>query len=175
MATTLQVIEGRPSTRPPLDHELGPAAEVVWSRIEEWTAFRWGPRPVSFIVEGGGCWRAPLYPFTAETVEEWCGEAWQAVGLPVAPLGGWVLGGAQAYRFAGTAGAGGPLPAEVVEAARRLQAFWDASEGEDPAVTQRSRTEGDLTENVSRSRDWLGRAIHSSGAADLLRKYRRAP
>ena len=174
--STLQIIEGTPASRPALsllDIQVAPA--VVWSRIEEWIAYRWGVRDCSFIVEGGcGAWRAPLTPFTVATVDVWHDD-WQPVTLTPHPLGGLVIGDSEAYRLTGTAGSATPPPAEVVEAARRLQAFWAAAAGEDKGSTQESRTEGDLTANVTRSRDWLARAIHSSGAADLLRKYRRAP
>lgn len=180
MATTMEVTEGLPATRPPLDPTQPVDPRVVWSRIEEWIAYRWGERPVSFFVEGfGGDWRAPLHPFTLVQVEAWDGGGWTEVELPAAPLG-WRLGSAQYYRFTGTTGADETPPPEVMEAARRLQVFWaSARETGDGSIglasSQQNVSEGDLTVSWNRPQGWLGRAIHSSGAADLLRKYRRVP
>jgi hypothetical protein len=182
MTATLRIEEGTPEAWPDPPDDLSAAAgaiapAVVWRRIESWIAWRWGERPCTFTVEGcGGSWRAPLAPFTAETIEEWAGDASASVALAPGPLGV-NLGSASHYRFAGMLGCAETPPEDVAEAFRRL-AEYAAGRSADRrwsgASSFSAEIEG-LRFSVDRAPSWLARAIHNSGAADLLRPYRRAP
>lgn len=178
--TTLQIIEGTPASWPDWTVDLSIAAqridlEAVWRRLEGWIAWRWGPRPCTFIVEGRcGLWRAPLTPFVSEAVEEWAAEDWRAVGLSQSPLGGFVLGSADHYRLTGTLGSADAPPADVMEAFRRLAEYFGTAEI-NPGASSYAESIGDLRLSAERDPAWLARAMQYSGAADLLRRYRRAP
>lgn len=179
--TTLKIDEGRPESRPTPALGLGSTAvaidfeEAMWRRVEAWISWRWGERPCTFIVEGGcGSWRAPLYPFAAEVVEAWNGDGWEAVTLPADPLGGFKLGPAEAYRIAGSLGAGEALPEDVAEAFRRLAAYSLETEHH-PGASSYTDEIGSIRQIEERAPTWLARALQHSGAADLLRPYRRAP
>lgn len=178
--TTLRIVEEAPEAWPAAPTGLSTAAvaiapEVIWRRIESWIAWRWGPRACIFIAEGGcGPWKAPLCPFTVATVEAWGGDAWSAVTLPADPLGGVQLGSAGYYRFSGTLGADEEPPEDVLEAYRRLAEYLSERHGVDGS-SSRSVELGGLRESYERAPTWLARAMSYSGAADLLRAYRRAP
>lgn len=179
--TTLRIIEEAPAAWPAAPSGLSPKAAaiapaVVWRRLESWIAWRWGARACSFVVEGRyAAWRAPLHPFTAATVEAWDGDAWAAVTLPADPLDGVLLGPAPHYRFAGTLGAAATPPADVLEAYRRLSEYMAEKHGLDGSSSRTVELGGDLKESYERAPTWLARAMSYSGAADLLRPYRRAP
>jgi len=179
--TTLRIIEEAPSAwpDPPYPLSLDAAAiepAVIWRRIESWIAYRWGSRTCSFIVEGGcGTWRAPLYPFTSATIEEWGGNAWEAVTLAADPLGGINIGSASHYRFAGALGSTNEPPEDVLEAYRRLAEYSSEKHGVDGSSSRTMELGGSLRESYERAPTWLARALTYSGAADLLRVYRRAP
>lgn len=149
--------------------------EVIWRRIEAWIAWRWGLRPAAFIVEGGcGSWRPPLYPLVATTVEAWNGEGWEAVTLAADPLGGLKLGSATHYRIAGALGIDDTPPEDVCEAYRRLAGYFSRTERH-PGASAFTDEIGSLRQVEDRAPTWLARALTYSGAADLLRPYRRAP
>lgn len=148
---------------------------VIWRRLESWMAWRWGQRPATFIVEGGcGAWRPPLYPLVATTVERWDGDAWGAVTLSADPLGGLKIGDGSHYRVAGTLGFDVDPPEDVLEAYRRLAEYSSEEHGLDGS-SSRTVELGNLRESYERAPTWLARALTNSGAADLLRPYRRAP
>jgi hypothetical protein len=179
--TTLRIIEEAPEEWPAAPAGLSTAAaaiapEVVWRRIESWIAVRWSERSCTFIAEGRcGAWRAPLCPFTVTTTEAWNGEAWAAVTLPADPLGGVTLGAASHYRFAGTLGSEDDPPEDVVESYRRLAEYSAAKRGLAGSSSRSFELGSDLKETYARAPTWLARALIYSGAADLLRPYRRAP
>lgn len=167
MATTLKQIESDPGT----DH--------LWQRIEAYIAHRFSERAVTWIVEGPGEWEPPLAPATIASVDIWNGTAWETCTAPDAPLGGYWLAGEGPYRFQGTVGAG-PTPAPVLEAYERLSDFLaDVKDDEGqlvrPAgVSQWRRDVGDVSFEATQNSAWIARALELSGAADLLRPYRRA-
>ncbi|MBB5220587.1 hypothetical protein HNP73_000508 [Amaricoccus macauensis] len=178
--TTLRTDEGRPTLWPVIPGLSARAAaiepEVIWRRIESWIAWRWGVRSCSFIIEGGcGAWRAPLHPFTVSTVEAWGGEAWGAATLAADPLGGRSLGDRSHYRITGTLGFTEDPPADVLQACRRLAEYSSEKHGIDGASSRTVELGGQLRESYERAPVWLARALTYSGAADLLRPYRRAP
>ncbi len=179
--TTLKIDEGRPNDWQ--DAPQGPSTRaarlspaIVWRRLEVWIAWRWGERPCTFIVEGGcGAWRAPLTPFVIETTEVWDGDTWAAVTLPTSPLGGVQIGDASHYRFTGTLGADEDPPEDVLEAYARLAEYSVEKRGLAGSSSRTVELGGELRESYDRAPTWLARAIQYSGAADLLRPYRRAP
>ena len=181
IATTLRQVEERPATRLGLTVDgaaLAPElADAVWARIEAWCAHRWTARAVVWIVEGPGAWSPPLAPARMTGIEIWQGEAWQAIGARVSPLGGYELEGGL-WRLSGVAGEGNPPPPAVAHAAALLAAYWrqrDELRGLHHATrVEHVETFGgeDSPEErleVERPVGWLPRALHLSGAADALR------
>lgn len=146
--------------------------DAVWQRIEHYTAFRCSPRPVVWIVEGHGDWCPPLAPVEITAEEIWQDGAWAPATVFASPYGGYRLTQPGTYRFTGTAGAGG-YPQALVAAARRL-ADYLAAEADGPAGARSwSANVGQLSESWTRDPAHLARALQNSGAADLLRPYRR--
>ncbi|MEM7529647.1 MAG: hypothetical protein AAF416_18585 [Pseudomonadota bacterium] len=182
MVDVLQETEDAPASRPaitlrqlPTEGGTGPlnelgrrAAEVplgpLWARLEDWASYRWGERAVSWVVDGPGDWTPRLRPVvTFDTTEVWH-DGWTPVTLATTPLGGLELPGGGPYRIVATVGDTSTVPAEVEEALRRLAFFiadaWEAPGG----ITQ--------IDDLARPAAWPARAMHYSGAADLLRRYR---
>lgn len=175
MAEVLEIIETMPDDHgqmwPPL--YLSEAAQridpsAVWARMESWTGHRWAPRPVTLIVAGPGPLRWPVRPFTIGAVERW-GATWTETVLADGPLGPEL--GHGIYRITGTAGEANAASYEVIEAFKRLAEYMAAT-SDQPGTTSYSVTVGGaLTENWKRDR--ATSPILQSGAADLLRSYRR--
>ena len=80
------------------------------------------------------------------------------------------------YRLTGTAGDGSSPPAAAIEAARRLREYltdtgaWREATGMSNAAATKL-SDGDFS--IERPATWIARAMQLSGAADLLRPYRR--
>ena len=170
MVATIDVFEGQPDAWPTV---IGLADDfdrsATWQRIEGWIAWRWGERDVVFIAEGPGDWRPPLRPATVETVEVWAADAWTNAVLRPSPRGGYMLEGEGPYRFTATVGGAETPPASVIEAVRRLHGYLATTATDDlPAVA--SASDGDFS--FTRAASWSARAIHASGAGDLLRPWR---
>lgn len=177
-AITISQTEAAPAAYPATPSGLSTAAaaldaDMIWQRIETYIAHRWTSRAVTWIVEGCGEWKPPLTPATIATVEVWESDAWATEALDPSPLGGYVLAGDGPYRFAGTVGAG-TVPAAVDEAFRRLAEYMAAANRGAPGTTRERITAGSITVDKTRSASWAGEAMNNSGAADLLRPYRRA-
>ncbi|WP_179379762.1 hypothetical protein [Jannaschia marina] len=169
---------------PPKADGLSPKADAldpgaVWSRIEQWVAYRWTPREVVWTVEGDGDWTPPLAPVIEAAAEVWRGGAFVPVALSASPLGGYILPDHGPYRITATVGAG-EVPAAVQEAYRRLAEYSADGQtsnmltGRPGASSHTGQIGGDLSESIERNPAWLARALAWSGAADLLRPYRRA-
>lgn len=174
MATTLEISE---STAPLTPAFLPPAtvpelAVVAWERIEAWTRYRWTSRAVVFTVEGLGEWQPPLIPFTASTTEIWTDGAWATVSLTASPLGGFDLPEVGPYRIAGTAGDGSTPPSAAVEACRRLAAYLTEVDGIKGGLVAEEEFP-DVARFRYASASAAARAMQNSGAADLLRPWRR--
>jgi hypothetical protein len=149
--------------------------DFLWQRIEAWVTDRWSPRSVVWIVEGPGEWVPPLQPATIETVEKWVGADYQAVVAKGSPGGGLELAELAHYRITGTVGEG-PVPAAVDEAFRRLAHFLAAQERDKAGLSSYSvNIGGAIQESWRRDRQTVARALEYSGAADVLRRFRRAP
>lgn len=176
MAETLHMVESLPAAYPsvPSGITLGEVdGDVVWQRIEQWVAWRWSERAVVYTVEGPGDWRANLTPVTFSATEVWQDNAWTTVALDPSPLGGYVLPGAGPYRFTGTAGSDDTPPAAVLEAFKRLGEYL-ASDPGTAGASSATHDVGPVTVSVARNPAWMARAMHNSGAGDLLRPWRMA-
>ena len=184
MATTLKQQETIPAEYPTVspyphweDHGLEGSfgyvstvePAVIWQRLESWIAYRWGERAVTWTVEGGSEWQAPLYPATITTVEIWESDDWAEVSLTVGPYGGLRTTEGETYRITATVGTSDDPPAAIVEAWRRLHEY---SRG----IAEQYKDEFADFEARDRTRvaAFAAKAISLSGAADLLRPYRRA-
>ncbi len=177
MAVTLKQVEALPDDFPDGPGGLSAAAlaldgDAIWQRIEAYVAHRWSPRSVVWTVEGEGDWEPPLAPAVVQSVEVWEAGAWVAsVSIP-SPYGGLCLLGDGPYRITATVG-GDDVPAAAQEAFRRLAEYM--AEGEsNPGASSYKIDLGQLSESVERAPTWLARALQLSGAADLLRPYRKA-
>lgn len=149
---------------------------AAWSRVESFVAFRWGERNVVWVVEGPGEWVPPLRPATIESIDVWSSAgAWEeAVGLSASPLGGYWLPATGPYRFSGTVGDPGVPPGDVQLAVKRLAIYLAELPTGDPGVISESIQVGNLRMESRRDPAAVARALQMSGAADLLRPYRRA-
>ena len=181
MAVTLKQVEGVPAAWPAKPTGLSTEATaldvgIIWGRIEQWIARRWSSRSIVWTVEGSGEWVPPLAPAIITTVEVWSG-AWGVVTLGASPLGGYDLDTEGPYRFTGTVGAG-PVPLAGQEAYRRLAEYsaevsdYSMMKGRAGASSVDAEI-GPIHESFSRSPSWAAKAMHNSGAADLLRPYRK--
>lgn len=179
-ATTLKQAEIVPESYPAAPSGLSTAAAaldaaMVWQRIERYVAYRWTAREATWIVEGPGEWHPPLSPAALTTTSLWRDDIWTEVELPPSPFGGYVLPGSGLYLIIGTVGGGDPapvVPAAVNESYRRLAEYFAAKPGR-AGVSSERVTAGSLTVQRAQDPAWLGKAMENSGAADLLRSYRR--
>ncbi|MEM6550410.1 MAG: hypothetical protein AAF713_22195 [Pseudomonadota bacterium] len=166
-AVTIQVAEDFPASYPTVSGVTD--ASAAWQRLEAHLSYRWGERSVTFHVEGPGEWSPPLVPFTLSLAEVWqSGVGWVSYTPDLAPQG-WDLCGHGPYRFSGTLGSTDTPPEAVAEAVRRLDGFWATMDQERAASIEAS--DGDYSER--RISGWQAKALQLSGAADLLRPWRR--
>ncbi len=177
MSCTLSLIETPPAAYPPAPTRLSPQAATmdpiaIWQRIERYIVYRWTPRQAICVVEGDGEWRFPLTPATVTKTEAWRGNAWQVIDLPASPLDGFCLPCGK-FRITATVGAP-PVPAVVNEAFRRLAEY--IADGQEHAGYAGFRHRvGDVEIDLTRPVTGAARNLQLSGAADLLRAYRRLP
>lgn len=178
MAVTIKQVEAIPASYPtvvPFDRlgyinaDDAPTNEAqVWQRIEAYTAHRFSERSVIWTVEGFGDWEPPLTPVTIQTVEYWDNGVWQVSTPAPTPYGGLCFPDAGPWRVTANVG-GGDVPAAVQEAFKRLHEYTRGINDSFKNETA-MRQDGDI-EMVA---NWTGKALQLSGAADLLRPYRRA-
>ena len=177
MAVTVRQTESAPEAYPDAPEGLSTEAAaidpaLIWQRIESYVAWRGAARDVEWIVEGEGEWCPPLKPATIATTEGWSDDAWQAVELRPTALSGYCLPGCGPYRIAGTVGDdAADVPALIMEAFRRLAEYFAALGFDD--VGKRSESVPDIWQGEYDNRA-RARALQDSGAADLLRTFRRA-
>jgi hypothetical protein len=167
MVEVLREDEGAPASYPALPGTFTVDLATVWKRLEGWIAHRWNERTVEWVVAGPGTWKPRLQPATVDSAEAWDGDTWETVTLKPGPLG-YELD-SRTYKITATVGSTDTPPDVVIEAAKRLAEFLDEA-GADPAKGASSVTDGDYS--FTRPAGWAARAIHLSGAGDLLRGYR---
>jgi hypothetical protein len=173
----LELTEAQPETYPETPMQVLSLANsmdlrAVWARLEAYCAHRWTPREVVWIVEGPGCFEPTLAPAEVTAVEVWSGDAWSAVTLAPSPRGGHVLPGVGPYRFTTTVGADNLPPPEVEAAFVRLAEYLSVNLATSTPVPVLEQSVGDVRQSWPEWRP--GKALQLSGAADLLRPYRRA-
>lgn len=143
-----------------------PDADQIWQRIESYVSERWTPREVVWTLQGnsGDQFHPRLTPMASFEAHYWADE-WESVALENGPLG-LILPSDGYYRITAQVGAG-DVPAAVSEAFKRLHEYTrginDSFKGE------AAYADGD----GGKIRNWTGRALQLSGAADVLRPYRR--
>ena len=148
-------------------------ADMIWARIEGYVAHRYTEREVvwTLIGDAGNQWHPPLAPIVSRHGHVWENDVWRVVTLITGPLG-IILPHDGTYRVTAQVG-GGDVPAAFSEAFRRLAEYMADDPGRAGAYKQTDKI-GPLDEELTRSPAWLARAMQLSGAADLLRPYRRA-
>lgn len=176
MAVTLKEVEAIPASYPTITGLTLPAQVLehppIWERIEAYCRTRWTARQVVWTVEGGGAWEAPLQPATLNTVEVWESGAWVECTPAASPWGGYDLPGDGPYRITGDVG-GGPVPWAVREAFRRLAEYLADAPDRSGVSSYSVNMGGAIEESYQRNPAWVARAMDMSGAADLLRPYKR--
>lgn len=179
MVEILKQVEGMPTFYPPVTG-LSPEAlalnqDALWQRLEAYVAWRWSPRLVTWTVSGeaGQQWSAPLAPISDHAAKGWDNGAWQTRDILEGPMG-LIIPHRGSWRISATVGDDVPLPEAVGEAFRRLAEFAAAQTGGMPGASSYSINIGQLSESWSMAPAFMARALDNSGAADLLRPYRRA-
>lgn len=148
-------------------------AGMLWQRIEAYTAHRFSAREVvwTLIGNGGDQFHPPLAPIVSYEADLWVSGAWVPQMLLSGPVG-LCLPINGTYRITAQVGAN-YVPAVVSAAFRRLAEYMADDPGR-VGTTSFTDKIGPLEESVNRAPTWLARAMQYSGAADLLRPYRRA-
>jgi len=150
----------------PAGDDAAATLATAWQRIEHYIAWRFSPRTVTWrVCTEGGEWIAPLAPVVSLTVQVDDGEPYEP---EQGTAGGWMLPCGHVIVSA-TVGAG-PVPPAVTEAVRRY-VKWSSAGGKTPGVTRFNS--GDFSASLSRADISPAMALVNSGAADLLRAYRR--
>ncbi|MFG6508284.1 MULTISPECIES: hypothetical protein [unclassified Sulfitobacter] len=150
-----------------IDHNM------IWARIEAYTAWRFTKREVvwTLIGNGGDQFNPRLTPVVSREAHVWRDETWVSLTLIDGPLG-IILPSDGTFKITAQVGGGIP-PAPVLEAYRRLAEYLS----DDPGTAGASSTSvaiGPIQEELERNPSWVAKAMHYSGAGDLLRPYRRA-
>lgn len=178
MADLLKEAEATPATYPNSPPGLSFAAqeinpEIMWERIEAYTRTRYTAREVIWTVEGreDEHWTPPLSPVASHTAEKWESGAWVPVTLSDGPVG-LCLPSDGVFRVTSQVG-GGNVPAVVSEAFRRLVEYM-ADDTDRAGVSSYSvNMGGAIQESYTRNAAHAARALQNSGAADMLRPFRR--
>lgn len=142
---------------------------IVWSRIYSWIAWRWGTTVAEWKAVGCGEFVLPLTPATVTLAAYWSEQAGDWIEItPKAGPRGVVVPAHSTWRITATCGGDESAPAAVEEAYRRLAEFMVSG---NQAAFATSISSGDLS--LRFRPDHAARALQYSGAADLLRPYRR--
>lgn len=161
-----------PSGLSPDAAELG--ADMIWARIEAYCAHRWTPREVvwTLLGDGGDQFHPPLTPVVSREAHHWDGTVWASLTLLDGPLG-IALPFDGTFKITAQVG-GGEVPAPVLGAFKRLAEYSADTEERAGATDYSVNMGGAIQESFRRYPSWMARAMQYSGAADLLRPYRRA-
>lgn len=173
-AAVLAVVEGVPAVYTDPGQDTDPAIlATAWQRVEAWIGHRWGERSIAIVAEGPGLFESPVQPFVLGGAEEWVDDAWSDTSLTAAPLGYQLPPGT--FRLSGTAGTTDAPPAAVLAAVGRLAAYlaWSEKHVADGAPMETSTRLDVLTVDKKFGANDAGKSLIRSGAADLLRPYRR--
>lgn len=167
MTRIIAQVESLPESYPAVDGVTGAALDTAWQRIEHYIAWRYSPRSVIWRVEAHkGEWCPPLAPVVSLTVQE--GDD-MPYAPEIGPMGGWKLPYG-VLTVTATVGAG-PVPAAVSEAVSRYAKLIATTKTMPVGATRFSS--GTFNASVRREELNPAMALVNSGAADLLRAYRR--
>lgn len=159
--------EALPDSYPAIDGVTGEALAVAWQRVEHYTAYRYSPRQVVWRLDAeAGEWLAPLAPIVAITAQQGDGAPYEPES---GPMGGYLIESGCTVLTA-TVGAE-PVPVAVAQAVQRLARYLAVSDAIPPGVTRFGS--GTFNASVRREDISPAMAMVNSGAADLLRAYRR--
>jgi hypothetical protein len=177
MSTTIERTEAAPTADwPNINGAPGDMVRVAWSRIEPYTAWRFSPRVVSWLVEGCGAWKPDLAPAVVTEIAIWdiAANAMVTSTINASPYGGYTLPAVGPYTITANVGSmvGRTVPLDVAEAVRRLTWYLASNPGT-PGVRSERISAGSIDIQRTRSESWMAAALQNSGAADLLRNYRR--
>ncbi len=150
--------------------------DMLWQRIESYIAHRWRVREGVWGLTGeeDDERRLPLTPLISHEAKKWESGAWVSTTIAAGPVG-LCLPSDGTFRVTAQIGGAGTVPAAVLEAFRRLAEYSTETEGHG-GVSEYSVSLGSGAIQKSYSRDpaFMARAFINSGAANLLRPYRRA-
>jgi len=160
--------------------DFGPPAAWVWARIEAYCSWRWTPRVARLEVYNHSGWiRMPVRPFRVTKLEicNSSGQFWEWTELDIscAPQRGWnIYAPGLNTCIRGIAGENNPAPGAVIHAAVRLHTYLAHQPESFPLwATSKSHAQGDSNDGFQRPANYIAKAMQHSGAADLLRTYRR--
>lgn len=159
--------EALPESYPDVEGVTGAALEAAWQRIEHYIAHRFAPRQVVWRLDAdAGEWLAPLGPIVTISAQRGDGAPYEP---ETGPMGGYMLECGHTVLTA-TVGAE-PVPVAVTQAVQRLARYLAFADSIPAGVTRFSSG----TFNAALRRDDMApaKAMVNSGAADLLRAYRR--
>ncbi|MCL6251111.1 hypothetical protein M3P36_08660 [Altererythrobacter sp. KTW20L] len=167
--------EAPPAAYAPVDGVTGDLLATCWQRIEHYIAQRFGSREVVWtLVSCGGEWQPPLGPVTdISDAFRWQYGAWQSATIESGPFG--LLLPAGHVQIAASVGTEAlDLPASVEKAVQRLAAYLEAESAVPVGARSYRASVGQLSESISADPAHAAKALQNSGAADLLRSYRKA-
>ena len=176
MADLLHEIENKPAAYPAAPSLSSAAAALdansIWERIENYIRTRYTERQVVWIVEAchNENWTPPLSPVVSLSAEVWTDGAWVSTDLTEAPLG-YTLPKYGTFRITAQVGAG-EAPNAISEAFRRM-AEYSVERFERAGAMGGTVSVGSINLSYSRTAAHAAKALQYSGAADLLRPYRR--
>lgn len=165
--------ESEPESWPAVEGVTGDILAICWKRVEHFIARRFVPRQVVWtMTTSGGDWQPPLGRIYEADAFVWANGDWESATIKRAP-GGYVLpcGNVQINCTVGQPGAS--IPASVKEAVKRLAAYLTAEPVMPAGARSYSANVGQLSESISADPAGQAKALQNSGAADLLRSYRR--
>lgn len=162
-----QQIEEVPESYPDVEGIEAAAAAIAWQRIEHFIAWRFAPRTVTWRVSSDGCdWTPPLAPIVSITVQTGDDDPYEP---EVREAGGWAL--PEGYVTVTATVGSEPVPAAVAEAVRRYTTHMSAIASYPVGATGISS--GSLSLSYRAELINPAKAMANSGAADLLRAYRK--
>jgi len=177
MIDVIKQFEDVPAAYPDAPSGLSAAAaaldaDMIWARIESYTAHRFTEREVVWTLraDGGDEFHPRLTPVVSSVAHYW-GDQWEGLTLLDGPLG-LCLPFDGTYRITAQVGAG-DVPAPISEAFRRLAEYL-ADDSGTAGASSTSVAIGPIQEELERSPNWVARAMQQSGAGDLLRPFRKA-
>ncbi|WP_417429536.1 hypothetical protein [Kiloniella sp.] len=178
MVDLLREDEETPATYPDLPPGITPLPAsldevVIWERIEAYTRMRYTERAVVWVIETetNERWTPPLFPIVSFDAEIWQGGEWNPITIKNGPVG-LSLPHDGIFKITAQVGAGDP-PKAVHEAFKRLYEYMNESSDMVGVSSYSVNMGGAIQESYQRSAAHAARSIQLSGAADLLRPYKR--